>query len=428
MVLTVPYYRLTERTVALESAFAEHLRLFRRTFLPVFDEFVVALVEMTTEDYEKKMSSFAVLSEIEDGVIVESLCGSVAQNDRWPKRMAQFYLEQFFPFCRKVFKLVKQADVILTGPSDITTIPIFLVSLLGIFLKKPVGFVVDIDFRNSILMDFKSGETTRKSYLLRRYIYDKLTLLKIAFLIQLDCLALLKGKKMCADYGKGRDNVKNFLDAAYSKEHIISPADLENKMINAGYGNNALEVVYFGRLVSYKAIDHCIRAVWHAQKKTTRKITFHIFGSGDQDRFLKKMVQDLDMKNSVIFHGDASYGKKLFEQLYPCHLLLATPLREDTPRSALDAMAAGIPILAFDTYYYRDLEETGAVITVPWPSIEQMGDKIAEMNDNRNILVEMMPKAVAFAHGNTQEIWLNRRLQWTKELMEKKNYKKTNKI
>lgn len=82
-------------------------------------------------------------------------------------------------------------------------------------------------------------------------------------------------------------------------------------------------------------------------------------------------------------------------------------------------MAAGIPILAFNTYYYKDLEETGAVITVPWPSVEQMGEKIAELNDKRNVLVEMMPKAVTFVHGNTQEIWLNRRLQWTKELMEK---------
>lgn len=193
---------------------------------------------------------------------------------------------------------------------------------------------------------------TRKSYILRRYIYDKLLSLQITFLIKAGCLALLKGRQMCEDYGRGKNNVKNFLDAAYSKEHIISPEDLERKMFNAKNGDNALEVVYFGRLVYYKGIALCIRAVRYAQQKTNRKITFLFFGSKDQEQFLKKVIQDLDMKNSVIFHGYVSYGKKLFERLYPYHLLLATPLREDTPRSALDAMAAGIPILAFDTYYH----------------------------------------------------------------------------
>lgn len=77
------------------------------------------------------------------------------------------------------------------------------------------------------------------------------------------------------------------------------------------------------------------------------------------------------------------------------------------------------------TYYYKDLEETGAVVTVPWPSVEQIGNKIAEINNNRKLLVEMMAEAVAFARENTQEIWLNRRFQWTKELMKKKNYKKS---
>jgi glycosyltransferase involved in cell wall biosynthesis len=338
--------------------------------------------------------------------------------------MAKFYAFCFFPFCKKIFNLVKQADVVHSTTSDMTTIPIFLAPLCGVFLKKPTVVSSDIDFRKSALMSFQSGKITRKSYLLRRYIYDKLLSLQIVFLVKTGCLTLLKGRLMCEDYGRGMDNVKNHLDSAYSKEQIISPADLENKVIKAGNGHNALEVVYFGRLVPYKALDLCIQALWYAQQKTTRKINFHIFGSGEQEPFLKKLVQEKNMTNNVIFHGDFPYGKKLFAQLYPCHLLLATPLREDTPRSALDALAAGIPILAFDTYYYKELEETGAVVTVPWPSVEKMGDKIAEINNSRKLLADMMSKAVAFARENTQEIWLERRFQWTKELMKKKDPEK----
>lgn len=81
-------------------------------------------------------------------------------------------------------------------------------------------------------------------------------------------------------------------------------------------------------------------------------------------------------------------------------------------------MAAGIPILAFDTYYYQDLAATGAVAVVPWLDVEQLGEKLAQFNNGRHLLAAMMPKAVAFAQDNTQEIWLDKRFKWTLSAIE----------
>ena len=36
-------------------------------------------------------------------------------------------------------------------------------------------------------------------------------------------------------------------------------------------------------------------------------------------------------------------------------------MTEDTPRSAFDALASGLPVLGFDLYYYTDLVVSGAV-------------------------------------------------------------------
>lgn len=79
----------------------------------------------------------------------------------------------------------------------------------------------------------------------------------------------------------------------------------------------------------------------------------------------------------------------------------------------MDAMAAGIPYLAFDTYYYQELLESEAGRTVPWLEVDAMAQAIVELERNREQLVNMVEHSIAYARANTQEIWLERRLAWT---------------
>ncbi len=77
-------------------------------------------------------------------------------------------------------------------------------------------------------------------------------------------------------------------------------------------------------------------------------------------------------------------------------------------------MARGIPILAFDTYYYRDLSVSGAVETVPWLSTDAFAAAIKRHCKDRR-LATMIERGIDFAKRNTQEIWLERRVKWTEE-------------
>jgi hypothetical protein len=76
-------------------------------------------------------------------------------------------------------------------------------------------------------------------------------------------------------------------------------------------------------------------------------------------------------------------------------------------------MAAGIPYLAFDTYYYRQLLESGAGAIVAWPDVDAMTRSLIDLERNRDKIVKMVENAIAFARLNTQEEWLKRRLTWT---------------
>lgn len=408
MVLPVHYYRLDSRTVALESAFVNHLKLLKQKISSVFTHLVVGLVEMGDEDYLNKKQGLSIVDESEVGIRFESLY----RVQDLSSKAQQFF--QLFRVTTKLRKLISRCDLLHTGLTANLWFPMeFIATLLGKSLSKPTVYVVDIDFRNTAQMSYATGNWSLKSYLLCKYVYDSFRVLQVYCASRICSLVLLKGEKLCRDFGRGRPNVKNFLDAAHSKHHIISKDRLTKKLLDMEDQSRPLEIVYFGRLTSYKGVDRCLRAVAIAHHQFGCDVMFHIIGSGEQAEALKHLAQSLEISERVIFHGALPFDQGFFEKLYFYHLLLAAPLNEDTPRSALDAMAAGIPILAFDTYYYKDLSSTGAVDTVAWPSVEEMSQKIAHYSINRHLLADMAVRAVEFAKQNTQEEWLERRFAWT---------------
>ncbi|MFQ3618776.1 MAG: glycosyltransferase family 4 protein [Cyanobacteriota bacterium] len=408
MVLPVHYYRLDSHTVALESAFVKHLKLLRERISPVFTHLVVGLVEMSDEDYFSRKQGLSIVDESEAGIRFRSLY----RVQDLSSKVQQFF--QLFRVTSTLRNLISQCDLLHTGLTANIWFPMeFIAILLGKFLRKPTVYVVDIDFRKTAQMSYETGDWSLKSYLLCRYIYDRFRALQIHCASRICSLILLKGEKLCRDFGKDKPNVKNFLDAAHSKHHIISRDRLAQKLLELEDQGQPLEIVYFGRLTPYKGVDRCLRAVAIAHHQLGCDVMFHIIGSGEQAEALKHLAQSLGISERVVFHGALPFDQAFFEKLYFYHLLLAAPLNEDTPRSALDAMAAGIPILAFDTYYYRDLSSTGAVDTVAWPSIEEMSQKIAYYSKHRDLLADMAVRAVEFAKQNTQEEWLERRFAWT---------------
>ena len=413
MILPVKYYRLNEDLVALESAFAEHLKSLKKNLFPSFNYIRIGMVEMSLEEYEQKKKGLLEIQEKREGLFFSTLYKSEMLNSRVHK----FF--NLFPIAHKTKNLVKNCTTLHTGLSSDVFFPVeFIAALWGVLFKKKIIFVVDIDFRNSARMNYETGTWSLKSYILCKYIYDKLRELQIKIAAEKFSLLLLKGEKLTQDFGRGKKWIKNFLDSAFSEENIITDIFLSQKLHELKEPQKPLELVYFGRLTPYKGIDYCIRAVAISCREHGRNIRFHIIGGGEQEEDLKSLAKEMQVEDIVVFHGMLPFNHLFVKKLYSYHLLLAAPLREDTPRSALDALAAGIPILAFDTYYYRDLKNTGAVVTVPWRSVDQLANKITYYEKNRDLLEEMVLRAVDFASQNSQEKWLARRLEWTHQYAE----------
>lgn len=406
-VLPVEAYPVAPGRFAIEGAFAAHLVLLRERLGPLGAKMVVMSPRMSLENYTRSRASLAELDEEVDGIRYRPAFEASVHTLTFARGLREMM--------RAVYDEVSEADIVHANASSIYRPFEFPALLMGRALGKKTISVCDIDRRNSAAMLHEAGLWSTSELVACRLIHDPWVHLQQLLAVRAFDLVLMKGRKLAEDYGAGRDNVKNFLDAAFTEEQVLSPAQLVDKTRNV-IAADVLSVSYFGRLVEYKGVDHMLRAVAKAISLGAR-LHFHVIGDGGARPRLEALSADLGLGDVVEFHGTIPFGAELFAALRPHDVLLATPLGEDTPRSALDAMACGQAILAYDSYYYRDLAaEGGGVELVAWGDHEAMGTKLAELAADRPRIAALMERSRAFAHENTQEAWLDRRVAWTRAL------------
>ncbi|SEG60550.1 Glycosyl transferases group 1 [Bryocella elongata] len=397
MVLPVEHYRLDANHVALESAFAEHLLLLRDRAAALGLRLVVAMRPMSAVAYEQAGSSLATHDAAATGIEVitlESASGSFGKTLNTLRAASA------------------QAAVVHTGLSFAIRHPTeFAAWLMGWARGRVTIFVVDIDFRGEGRMD---GSACAKPSVFQRFL-----LMQLRLAVSLCSVVLLKGQRFAAEYAKGRTNVHSFLDAAHSAEYLLPGDALAAKVASHDDRTRPLELVYFGRFVERKGIAEMLRTL-AATRARGVDAELHLYGSGPQRGELMALAAELEIVEHVLWHEPIPYGPELFAAVAKHHLLLGMPLTPDTPRNAIDAMAVGVPFLAFDTEYYRELAASGAGSCTAWPDVDQAAARLAELDADRPRLKAMATAAHAFAVANTQESWVARRDAWTRGALQQR--------
>jgi glycosyltransferase involved in cell wall biosynthesis len=398
-------YPISETEFAVESAFADHLRELRHSIGPRFERIVLVAPTLTKEMFGEQEAHLGRVSGMRDGIYLLPAHPENAST-------FQFWFGHAARIVRQLRTHLKSGGVVHSGMStDIWRPLMWLVDLTGYFSRRPVVFFVDIDFRLHSQRLYRLGIWSRKSYLVNRILHDPLKLFQVWLAPKIFNLVLFKSASMVRDFGGGRENVRNFFDTAHAASQIIDATILAARTAYVAR-NKPLRLVYFGRLVLNKGVDRMIGAVAHA-RELSADVRFTIIGDGPCRTELEDQAYALGVGDIVRFQPQVRYGTPLFDLLRDADASLAAPLMEDTPRSAFDSLAAGLPIVAFDISYFRDLADaSGAVSLAEWPSTEALGSRIAELAHDRPKVQQMMERSVAFAADNTQEIWLARRAAW----------------
>lgn len=404
MVLGVAARPLPGGGFRIESAFAQHLRTFKHKLGDLAEHFVLmgpALGAQADND--------ATLATIGDDEGFEFVPLFPAGTGRlgFLKRMPSIW--------RTLHREVARAQIVHGGPSHLYTLFEFPAVVMAHRQGKKTVYITDIDNRRSPEMLRRTGALSLRQYLFARWLWGASMNLQHRYAARHFSLVMFKGARMAADFGQGRSHVKNFFDVAFESHQLIDPPALEAKAMQALQG--PLKASFFGRLVAYKGVDHMLRAVKIA-RDSGAAVEFEIIGDGPERPRLEALARDLGMDAYTRFVGAVSFGEALFARLQAAHVLLAAPLSEDTPRSAFDALASGIVLVAYDTYYYRELKEAGAPVTVvPWLDHAAMGRALCTLAADRAQLSASMVAARSFAAPNTQEAWLDRRIEWTRQMM-----------
>jgi len=414
LVVQAPCYRVDEHTFATESAFAEHLKVLQRKLASRFERIWIAAPEHSPEFYRANRGHLGHIVEQQERIFYVPLHRVDAST--W-----EFWTRQAVPVWRALRRMTRRSSIVHSGlASDIFRPSLFLANVAGTLDRCKTLFIVDIDFRKDAWRFWKTGQWSLKSYLLCRALYDPIRVAQVLIATRTSSLLLLKSASMVRDFGRGRPNVRNFWDTAHSLAQVIDESSLERHVRRLNDLDRPIALIYFGRFVSSKGLDLMIRAVSQARSRSGRAFTLDLVGTGVELQRLKALVDELGAKDWVRFNDPVPYGPQLFSKISKADLLLATPISEDTPRSAFDAMAAGLSILGFDIDYYVSLsQETEAVVTSPWPDIDALSERLVSLDEDRPRLARMCRAAVAFAKANTQETWIDRRVEWTLSLIDR---------
>ncbi len=403
MIVPVPF-RPVDGGAAVESAFATHLRELLASLAPRVTSIEVLAPALPPDPQATAASALAILRPDVD---------RIAFTAAHPVRRGRLATLLGLPgLIARVWRAVGRAGWVHAGPSPLF-LPFENVGLLIGWLRRRVTvYVTDIDHRGSARMNLATGTWSRAVVRRRRLLHEPWTALQHHLARMLCSTVFLKGQAMVRDYGRGRPHVHYILDCAHTADLLLPPARLAAKAANQRQ-RRRLRACYFGRLVPFKGVDRMLRAV-RAARDAGADVTFDVFGAGDEQARLAALAAELRLGDVVAFHGARPYGPAFFAELADLDLLLAAPLSEDTPRSAIDAQALGMGVLAFDTYYYAELAQQGAgVATAPWPDDAALGRQLAALAADRERLVDLGARGVAFAAANTQESWLRRRASWT---------------
>lgn len=146
-----------------------------------------------------------------------------------------------------------------------------------------------------------------------------------------------------------------------------------------------LQLLYVGRLSKNKNVDQLILAVAHIQSK----VTLNIVGKGPLEPKLRELISAHNLTNIKLL--GPKHGQALIDLYQLADIFLLASSREGLPLVLIEAMAAGIPIIASDVPGNHELVENTGILVNP-PTVINFTRAIEGLIKDVNLRQELIQK------------------------------------
>ncbi|MBU0465012.1 MAG: glycosyltransferase [Proteobacteria bacterium] len=196
-------------------------------------------------------------------------------------------------------------------------------------------------------------------------------------------------------------------------ENYASPACLNKR------SSKKIQLLYTGNLESPKRVDTIIRA---AGRLKTKGIKFHltIAGEGPLQSDLEHLAGSLGIKTHVEFKGRVDHDK-IPELMQTCHVFLHCSENEGLPVAIMEAMAAGLPVIAAKVGGVPELVKHGVTgYCLNFDDDKKFADKIVQLSydDQTRIKMGQQARALADTRFNKKNI-INQNIKIYNSILER---------
>ena len=175
-----------------------------------------------------------------------------------------------------------------------------------------------------------------------------------------------------SSYSRKMTVVNNAVESLAGSREVSFPEDIAGALLSDWL------VVMIGALQKTKAQDDAIHAV-KITSATIPNIKLMLIGDGREDykEYLKELVLELEISDKIIFTG---YRNDVRNILPYCKILLMPSMKESFGRAALEAMAAGIPVIAANTGGLKEVVRDGVTgYFVPPGNYSAIAERIVDL-------------------------------------------------
>ncbi|MFT3909012.1 MAG: glycosyltransferase [Ferruginibacter sp.] len=148
-------------------------------------------------------------------------------------------------------------------------------------------------------------------------------------------------------------------------------------------------LVFVGRLLERKGLAELFEALAIVRKKH-KNISLDIYGEGGFRKKLETMSEQLQLQDSVSFHGKVLNGWK---KLYEADCFVFPSWYEGFSGSLVEAMMAGIPIIASDIPMNMEAVSSDTALIYKVKDVNELADRIDKMITSYSAMIEMGKRA-----------------------------------